>query len=109
MRIFRQRRFRCDRCGLDAAAWLWDTDPLPPCARCGFAFREVMPEIAAAPNVIGDEIPGGVEIRHAICHEDGTPRRFYSKSEIKRVAQQRGWTQDGDTPKPPNCDGFRRE
>jgi hypothetical protein len=41
-------------------------------------------------NVITDDIPGGIEIRNGICHDDGTPRRFYSKSEMKRVARQKG-------------------
>lgn len=43
-------------------------------------------------NVIDDSIPGGLEIRHGICNEDGTPRRYYSKSDMKREADRRGWT-----------------
>lgn len=41
-------------------------------------------------NVIGDDIPGGVEIRHGICNEDGSPRRYYSKSEMVKEAKRRG-------------------
>jgi len=40
--------------------------------------------------VISDEIPGGVEIRHGLCHPDGTPRKFFSKSEIARAAKAAG-------------------
>lgn len=47
-----------------------------------------------------DDIPGGVEIRHGLCNEDGTPRRYYSKTDIRREANRRGLTQKGDTPKP---------
>jgi len=41
-------------------------------------------------NVIADEIPGGVWIRHGICNEDGTPRKYYSKSEMAKEAAKRG-------------------
>jgi hypothetical protein len=41
---------------------------------------------------VSDDIPGGVEIKHGICNEDGTPRKFYSKSEIARAAKAAGLT-----------------
>lgn len=47
----------------------------------------------------GDDIPGGLDVRHGICWPDGTPRRFYSKSEIKRAAFEAGLFIVGDTPK----------
>lgn len=43
-------------------------------------------------GVTPDDIPGGMLIAHGLCHDDGTPRKFYSKSEIAREAKQRGWT-----------------
>ena len=43
-----------------------------------------------ANGVIPDEIPGGVEIRHGLCNPDGTPRRYYSHSEMKAEAKRRG-------------------
>jgi hypothetical protein len=39
------------------------------------------------PAVIGDEID--ITIRHGLCSEDGTPRRYTSKSEIAREAKRR--------------------
>jgi hypothetical protein len=42
-----------------------------------------------------DSIPGGVEIAHGICNEDGSPRRYYSRSEIKTACAVKGlvpWT-----------------
>ena len=42
--------------------------------------------------VIADEIPGGVWIHHGICNEDGTPRKYYSKSEMAAEAKRRGLT-----------------
>lgn len=56
-------------------------------------------EVGEAPGVIPDQIPGGVEIKHGICNEDGTPRKFYSKSEMRRAAFQKGLFQGYDTPK----------
>ncbi|HYE17082.1 MAG TPA: hypothetical protein VEA69_01440 [Tepidisphaeraceae bacterium] len=38
-----------------------------------------------------DEIPGGLTIEHGLCNEDGTPRTYYSHSEIKRACEDKGW------------------
>jgi len=38
-----------------------------------------------APVVRPDDIPGGVDIAHGICNPDGSPRRYYSRSEIDRA------------------------
>jgi hypothetical protein len=37
-----------------------------------------------------------VMIRHGICNEDGSPRRFDSKSDIRRAAKEKGLTWGGD-------------
>jgi hypothetical protein len=42
-----------------------------------------------------DSIEGGVDIAHGLCNPDGTPRRFYSRSEMRLAAQVKGlvpWT-----------------
>lgn len=41
-------------------------------------------------GVTGDDIPGGIEIKHGLCNLDGSPRKYYSKSEINREAKKRG-------------------
>jgi hypothetical protein len=41
-------------------------------------------------NIIQDSIEGGIWIRHGLCNEDGTPRKYYSKSEIQKEADRRG-------------------
>lgn len=41
-------------------------------------------------NVIPDDIPGGIEIRNGLCNPDGSPRRYYSKTEINAEAKKRG-------------------
>jgi hypothetical protein len=42
-------------------------------------------------QVIGDDIPGGLEIKNGLCNADGTPQRFYSKSAIAKEAKKRGY------------------
>ena len=44
----------------------------------------------AKPVVVSDDIPGGIEIRHGLVHDDGSPMKFYSKSEIARAAAAKG-------------------
>ena len=79
------------------------------CSKCGaqlhvgdFPFCHGNPSehSRSSPGVVGDDIPGGILIKHAVCNPDGSPRRFYSKSDIKRAANEVGYTITGDTPKP---------
>lgn len=41
-------------------------------------------------TVIPDSIPGGFLAKHGICEDDGTPKRYDSKSEMKAAAAARG-------------------
>lgn len=52
--------------------------------------------------VVGDDIPGGIWIKHGICNPDGTPKKYYSKSEIREAAAEKGLTISGETPKLPS-------
>lgn len=45
-----------------------------------------------AAAVRADTIPGGRVIYHGLCHPDGTPRTYYSESEIDRECAARGLT-----------------
>ena len=67
----------------------------PDCPECG-AATEISWQASAA--VAGDEID--ILVRHAICNADGTPRRYRSKTELKKAAFEAGWSVEGDTPKP---------
>jgi hypothetical protein len=66
----------------------------PTCAKCAEAgstiqmTRLYLP--SSVPNVVGDDIPGGVVIHHGVCNEDGTPKKYYSHSEIQKEATRRG-------------------
>lgn len=59
----------------------------PPCPECGEATETLWDTPAA---VIGDDIPGGLWVRHGICNEDGTPRKYYSHTEMRAEAKRRG-------------------
>ena len=78
---------QCDECGdiLEIGAW-------PFCKGKGSHARSNW-------AVIGDECD--VWIRHGLCNTDGSPRRFRSKTEIKRAANERGWIHADDTPGKP--------
>jgi hypothetical protein len=41
-------------------------------------------------GVQDDSIPGGLLISNGLCNEDGTPRRYDSKTEIRAEAKRRG-------------------
>lgn len=64
------------------------TAPIVLCPNCQTETERIFS--ARAPNIIPDDIPGGVLIRHGICNDDGTPRKYYSKSEMTRAAKEKG-------------------
>jgi hypothetical protein len=41
-------------------------------------------------SVVGDDIPGGLAIEHGICHSDGSPKTYYTKSSIYKAAKAKG-------------------
>lgn len=49
-----------------------------------------------APVIWADDIPGGIDIAHGLCNDDGTPKRYYSRSEMKLAAQVKGLIPWGD-------------
>jgi hypothetical protein len=68
---------------------LWDDQVAPSCPACGGAQQRLEPlGEQKAPTVIGDEID--VTIPHGLCYDDGTPRRFRSRSELKAAERAKG-------------------
>lgn len=61
-----------------------------PACPCGGETERVW-IMGSANSVIGDDIPGGLYIKHGICNADGSPRRYDSKSSIKRAAADKGY------------------
>lgn len=85
---YRERAFVCDN---DHAFkhFMWASDPDPKCPTCKADVQHGYASNKAA-CVIQDSIEGGVYIRHGICNEDGSPRRYDSHSDMKREAKARG-------------------
>lgn len=79
----------CDACG---EVLLDRMEPMngvaDPSCGCGGVMRRGFTQRAT--TIIPDEIVGGVDIKHGLCYDDGTPRRFYSKSEIRAAAAAKG-------------------
>lgn len=90
------------KCGFSGRIY-GKTEALPlDCPRCGAKTTLIDNRIERAPGVVGDSFPGGsyMDVPHAVCHADGTPRRFYSKTDLKKALNKAGYTISGDTPKP---------
>jgi len=85
---FKEYRFWCDSCKETTKHLCWDTDPVPPCATCGGPLEGFAAQNNKAPGVIGDEID--IMVPHGVCHEDGTPKRFRSKSALKQELAAKG-------------------
>jgi hypothetical protein len=71
----------CERCGHELQVGDYPFCKGSPAGHVGGIF-----------GVIGDDIPGGVLIKHAICNADGSPKRYYSRSEITRTAKAAGYS-----------------
>lgn len=91
---------RCD-CGFTGEVPGWTYEMPLRCPTCGAPTQENEDRPNQAHGIIPDDIPGGMEIRHGLVNKDGSPRKFYSKSEIRAEARRRGWTISGETPKLP--------
>lgn len=91
--IFKEWPFECSACGARKTALQWDYEDSPSC--CGQPMATPSgPNRASA--VVGDEID--VTIRHGLCNEDGSPRRWRSRAELRREERRRGLVVYGDTP-----------
>lgn len=80
--------FQCPQCRTieEHLAYIGTTEW--ECGECGSEMTRVWTGHAA--YVVSDGIPGGVMINHGLCNSDGSPRRYDSKSDIRREAKARG-------------------
>ena len=92
---FREWPFIC-AAGHEEKRLAWDHELNQQRCQCGHPMDLKIEQRGSAPGIVGDDIPGGIEIRHL----SDRPERFYSKTDIKRACNERGWTWNGDTPKP---------
>lgn len=62
------------------------------CEKCGHDMQigeyPFCPHEVGSNVAIGDDIPGGIMIEHGLCHPDGTPKRYDTKSAIARDAKK---------------------
>jgi len=59
-----------------------------PVHTCGGNWGRVILSGTRTGAVIGDDIPGGLVIKHL----DAKPKTYYTRSEIRRAAAEKGWT-----------------
>jgi hypothetical protein len=102
MRICQTSEIACKACNFLGIGLIYFDKPTVTCPSCGSedAYIPEKPVYGIAPGIMTDDIPGGIDIRHGLVDKDGNPRKFYSKTEIKRAANESGLVLEGDTPKP---------
>ena len=94
---FKQWLVTCEPCDKKFEIFGWASKLPIACPSCNEP-TELYHEIKNQSSGIAvDSIPGGVEIRHLSTK----PERFYSKTDIKRRCNEKGFVWDGDTPGKP--------
>src|SRR5262245_26740442 len=81
---------RCETCGKSLTDLYERIETENPACECGGTLVRAF--LTKGHAVAPDDIPGGIEIQHALCNPDGSPRRYYSRSAIEREAARRGYT-----------------
>lgn len=76
----------CQACDRESERLVRGDEPLA-CRHC--ASTDVIRLYKPAP-VRADDIPGGILLEHGLCNPDGSPRRYDSRSAIRREAEARG-------------------
>lgn len=92
---------KCTSCDHEMIDCYLKIDERPPCPQCGSPTETLW---RTCSNVIGDDIPGGLEMRHLLCADDGSPQKFYSKSEIIKAAKAKGYSIHDEHVAPPGTD-----
>ena len=78
---------RCETCGnVKIDCWEVIATNDPSCT-CGGLMKRAW-VAGAGPKAHGDEID--VYIKHALCHSDGSPRHFTSKTELRKAEKAAG-------------------
>ena len=97
----REWKLWCHDCGEKRPVWCWDYELPASCTECGhtLVWDNSNIESYPAPAIAGDEL-NHYAANHGVCHPDGSPRKFNSKTELKRALNEAGLCISGDTPKP---------
>lgn len=97
---FKEWTSRCISCPFQGKILGWDNALPLPCPDCSAPTALITDTVNQAHGVIGDEL-NGYEARHGVCWPDGSPRRFDSKTDLKRALNEKGLKILGDTPGKP--------
>lgn len=80
--------YQCKTCGLQQIDVLEPiVSPIRLCD-CGGTLTRTW--LTKFPAVHSDSIRGGILIHNGICDADGKPVRYYSKSDMRRAAKEKG-------------------
>lgn len=79
---------KCSKCDETKIDLLETMDAPNILCTCGGMLERVW--LSTSPSVIDDSIIGGVLIRHGVCNDDGTPKRYDTKSAIAKAAKEKG-------------------
>lgn len=79
----------CDKCGIELLIGMFP-----------FCKGDSADHGYLTSGIIGDELHD-YTAKHGLCWPDGTPRKFYSKTELRRAANEAGLCIAGDTPGKP--------
>ena len=98
---FKEFPIYCPTCEYHEVKLAWNYDFPLACSNCGEETVLDYPiKFGDAPGITTDDIPGGIEIKHGkgLINDDGTPKRYYSKTDLYRACNEHGWKVSGDTP-----------
>jgi hypothetical protein len=83
----------CSACGTVSKDYRWLHERDAWVCACGGSLTEVEDQANRATAVIGDEVD--YTFHHGLCNEDGTPRRYTSRTQIRQECIKRGWRNPG--------------
>lgn len=83
---------QCRVCGHRAEALQREKGGIAPCSEkgCGGERERIYTDNPVRTAVHTDDIPGGVWIKHGICNEDGTPKRYDTRHAIREATRKAG-------------------
>lgn len=84
-------------CGFNGKVRGWSNEMPFQCPDCGEDVDLYQEPKGKAPGIASDTLLN-YEAKHGVCWPDGTPRRFDSKTELKRALNKAGLKIVGDTP-----------
>lgn len=89
MPMYDRRCTECKAMSVDLWEPISQTEGLPCLPLCTGRLERII----SSHSVTSDDIPGGIWIEHGICHADGSPKKYYSKSEMTKAAKAAGLVQ----------------